>query len=604
MKQLFITLFIGTFILMNVNGQPKSDLVVYKDSNYDMYFLADSLTGECVILLNYDYVGVFREGLSIVKKDGKIGCIDKSGSLVIPLIYDDMEPFENGYAEVKKGSSEFLINKSGATVCDVTKFDLIGDVSDGLFLVSINNKYGFYNVSGKEVVPLKYDYAYPFREGFARIEVGDTFEEYAFIDKSGVIINPENCRALNDFSEGLGAVAVDDKCGYMNSAGTIVIPLLYSSAEPFQNGFAVVSKEIESERRFGLIDKNGKEVIPCDFSDIVQRADGFILVVTGSEGGDDYFGFSEAEDDTKYGLYNASGQQITPVIYDDISMFDGEYAIVTKGFEKKLINKTGKEISGPIKDAIVVNGLAVVQTMEQKMSILNNQGAVICTHDFILSYPDSSFIANDGGILVGENSIHGGKCGLLSTSGMPLTPVQYDYIGISKEGYHLVSRDKKYGFLNRNGKEIVKLDYAIAGDFDNGLALVNDSAYFDENSGWLGGHWGYVNQNGNVVIPLIYDLAGPFSDGLALVEKNNEKFYIDKTGKEVLKLSFDDASGFSHGIAIVLKDDKFGAIDTSGNLVIPLNYDGYIDSLEKWHRFRQGTDILLIDNTGQVLKKL
>lgn len=604
MKQLFLTLIIVAMGITNLMGQQEPKLIVYKNTDYNLYFLIDSITGEYHVFLDYDDIASFHEGLAVVRKDWKFGCIDKSGSLVIPMIYDDMESFENGYSEVKKGTSRFLINKSGAVVCDVTKFDLVGNVSDGLFLVSINEKYGFYNVSGKEVVPLKYDYAYPFRDGVARIEVGDTFEEYDFIDKSGGIINPENFRALNDFSEGLGAVAVDEKCGYINNVGKIVIPLIYSSAGPFQNGFAVVSKDVETESRYGLIDKNGKEIIPCDFSDVVQRADGFVLVVTGSEGGDDYFGFSDAEVDTKYGLYSASGQQITPVIYDDISMFDGNYAIVTKSLEKKLINKTGKEISGPIKDAVVINGLAVVQTMEQKMSILNNQGAVICTHDFILSYPDSAFIANDGGILVGENSIHGGKCGLMSTSGMPLTPVQYDYIGISKEGYHLVSRDKKYGFLNRTGKEIVKLDYAIADDFNNGLALVNDSADFDENSGWLGGHWGYVNQNGNVVIPLIYDLAGPFSDGLALVEKNNEKFFIDKTGKEVLKLSFDDASGFSAGIAIVMKDGKFGAIDKTGKLVIPLIYDGYIDSIDKWHRFRQGTDVLVIDNTGQIVKKL
>lgn len=34
---------------------------------------------------DYEYVGDFSEGLAVVKKEGKIGFVDKSGELVIPL---------------------------------------------------------------------------------------------------------------------------------------------------------------------------------------------------------------------------------------------------------------------------------------------------------------------------------------------------------------------------------------------------------------------------------------------------------------------------------------------------------------------------------------
>lgn len=34
---------------------------------------------------DYEYVGDFSEGLAVVKNEGKIGFVDKSGELVIPL---------------------------------------------------------------------------------------------------------------------------------------------------------------------------------------------------------------------------------------------------------------------------------------------------------------------------------------------------------------------------------------------------------------------------------------------------------------------------------------------------------------------------------------
>jgi len=603
MKQLLLTLIIVAVSIICVNGQPIPNEVVYMNSDYGLFFLGDSVTGTYYTPLDYDHVYQFEEGIAIVKKDGKMGGLDLSGKIVIPIEYDEIFKFQNGYAVAEKGGYQFLINKSGKTIGNITKYTYCYAVNDGMAKVFDGSKQGFIDVTGKEIIPPKYDAANSFCEGFALVQV-DTTKMY--INKLGARVGSDKFQAVSDFSDGLAVVMVGEMYGYINKSGVLAIPAIYSDAESFSNGIASVEKKVGYNTYKGVINKSGKEIIPCEYDRVLLLDNGFVLV---DEGGyydfdSDYEFYEDAMVGEKYGLYNTSGQQITQVMYDQIGAFTGAFAMVLKGQEIKLINKAGKEISGPIENATIVNDLAIIQDNSGKMSIMNNQGVVISSHDFILSYPDSSFVVNDGGIIGADNNIQGGKCGLLSKSGTPLTEVKYDYIGISKEGYHLVSRDKKYGFLNRNGKEIVKLDYAIADDFNNGLALVNDSAYFDENSGWLGGHWGYVNQNGNVVIPLIYDIAGPFSDGLALVEKNNEKFYIDKTGKEVLKLSFDDASGFSHGIAIVLKDDKFGAIDKTGKLVIPLIYDGYIDSIDKWHRFRQGTDVLVIDNTGQIVKKL
>lgn len=61
---------------------------------------------------DYEYVGHFSEGLAVVKKEGKIGFVDKSGELVIPLKWDnDGTPRE--LEEVKFAGGRCLIPNTG-----------------------------------------------------------------------------------------------------------------------------------------------------------------------------------------------------------------------------------------------------------------------------------------------------------------------------------------------------------------------------------------------------------------------------------------------------------------------------------------------------------
>jgi outer membrane protein OmpA-like peptidoglycan-associated protein len=79
--------------------------------------------------------------------------------------------------------------------------------------------------------------------------------------------------------------------------------------------------------------------------------------------------------------------------------------------------------------------------------------------------------------------------------------------------------NNKWGFVNRNGLEIILCIYDDVWDFSEGLAKVkkNDK-------------WGYIDNRGEIIIPIIYDDAWIFSDGLAKVKKDGRWIYIDKKG--------------------------------------------------------------------------
>ena len=65
--------------------------------------------------------------------------------------------------------------------------------------------------------------------------------------------------------------------------------------------------------------------------------------------------------------------------------------------------------------------------------------------------------------------------------------------------------------------------------------------------------YGYIDKQGNEVIPCKYDYAGGFRDGITTVKKNGKYGYIDKQGNEVVACKYDYAGGFSDGMAVVKK---------------------------------------------------
>ena len=89
------------------------------------------------------------------------------------------------------------------------------------FYSASNDKYGYRDASGKEVVAPKYDLAYSYNEGRA-------------------------------------AVRLAGKYGYLDESGNEVVAPKYDFTWHFIGGFAAV----KSGKLFGFIDKSGQEVIP------------------------------------------------------------------------------------------------------------------------------------------------------------------------------------------------------------------------------------------------------------------------------------------------------------------------------------------------------
>ena len=80
-------------------------------------------------------------------------------------------------------------------------------------------KYGYKDSSGKLVIPAKFNWARPFGEGLAGVQIG---EKYGFINKNGKLVIPAKFDDVSEFSEGLAGANIGNKCGYINKTGKFI----------------------------------------------------------------------------------------------------------------------------------------------------------------------------------------------------------------------------------------------------------------------------------------------------------------------------------------------------------------------------------------------
>ena len=273
--------------------------------------------GKYVIEANFVMVKPFSEGLAaVVFKESEnayrtVGYIDQSGRIVIPPQFSGEGLSERGFSEglaavevYNDGKHKWgYIDKSGKVVIE-PQFALAGPFSQGRAMVgvfgpswSIDYKWGVIDTAGRWIAKPQYKTAGDFSEGLAPVLMND---KIGFVDLGGqIVIGPQfdphgggGCMlngmlGANRFSEGLAAVQLrrevwGKEWGYIDHHGNWVIQPAFACAAPFSEGLALIGvREDEGAWRYGYIDKTGAMVIKPQFSKAYSFVGKLALVTIG-----------------------------------------------------------------------------------------------------------------------------------------------------------------------------------------------------------------------------------------------------------------------------------------------------------------------------------
>ena len=220
-----------------------------------------------------------------------------------------------------------------------------------------NGKLGFKLKSTREtIIPAIYDNVGSLCEGLVAVKLND---KWGFVDKTGKEVIPLKYDYVDSFSEGMAKVELNDKNGYIDKKGKEVIPLMYDSAGYFSEGLA----EVELKGKWGYIDKTGKEVIDLKYDCALSFHEGLTWVILNGKHGfidktgkeviplkyDDippYFseGLATVKLNGKWGFLDKTGNEVIPLKYDDASPFSKGKAKVKLNGEEFYIDKNGNRI--------------------------------------------------------------------------------------------------------------------------------------------------------------------------------------------------------------------------------------------------------------------
>jgi hypothetical protein len=337
-------------------------------------------------------------------------------------------------------------------------------------------------------------------------------------------ILPPKYDEIEKFSEGMAAVRIGDKWGYIDENGVEVIPVQYDSVFHFSDGLSVVISNLTAF----FIDKTGNQALTVNgFSANNSFSEG--LASISQKGADGY--------SLKFGFMDRSGAEVIPCVYDGVTSFADGLSIVS------VVDSTGFGYKFGVIDK---SGVIVVEPKYAKIDEYTNGMSRIISNNLY---------------------------GFIDKSGNEVVPPKYEFAGqFNSEGYAVVQLNKRYGVIDAAGKEVIppKYDSVYTGLYE-GLAAVEQD-----------GKVGFVDGNGNEVIPLIYDALGAetatycyFSQGLAPVSLNGRFGFIDKSGKEVIPFQYDEALssiGKTSGLAHVRVGGSYGFIDKTGKEVVPIKY--------------------------------
>jgi hypothetical protein len=99
---------------------------------------------------------------------------------------------------------------------------------------------------------------------------------------------------------------------------------------------------------------------------------------------------------------------------------------------------------------------------------------------------------------------------------------KYEYVGSFNNGLAKVKYNKKWGFIDTLGVEIVPCIYHEVTTFNDGFAKVR-----------VNEKWGLVDTSGNVIIKPTFDWIYDFEGDRAKVLINGEEYYMNKSGQRV-----------------------------------------------------------------------
>lgn len=442
-----------------------------------------------------------------VKQQSLYGIVSLNGEELVPCKNDMIKHLSVGVHTYKSGSLWGCVSDTSEILkCKYKSIENGGIDNVLLCQDDSNDLFCFYNIRGEQILPntneMCFQSASPFSNGVCLVK--------SFKKNAGYFIDINGKKIWSPVEAG------------------------YADCEPFNNKIARVIKYIGGKKKYGLIDNNYNEILPCLYDAIEEYGKNSVEVKT----------------DGRWKVISYNQEVITEIR-------DYYYSRISTYFIE--IHENDNTYSLFLNNKLFQNKLSFVYLYGygKCAEIKKGNYRYLANCDGKISKPYSDItLYEEGKVFKVRNE--SGSYGLIDSDFNILVECKYKYLGSYINGILVAKQDSLYGYINKKGDWILSPAYNDAKDLINGeLAIVKY-----ENK------YGIIKTNKDVVLPFNYDkiVPHPLFSSLYVVCKNNRYGIYDAENKyEIVPCEFEnDFQYISNNLYPVLKKGKWGLYTRTG----------------------------------------
>jgi hypothetical protein len=307
--------------------------LIVQDANSQAMF---SLTGRQLTPFKYMVIGGYRYRRAKMRVGDLFGYLDPQGHEIIPPAYQLSLPFSEGNASVESGGKWGSIDTAGHWVISPI-FDYLGSIDRGVATAKTHDKWALVDPSGKQVTTFDYQNIHRVRHGAI---IAGKKDKWTILSPTGRQLTPFDYDTIMSYSH-LDDFGLDD-FGQLNNN---------------ESRFLLVRKG----GSWGVIDQDGKEIIPALYDEQINFGDGR---------------FAALKKDGKYALADTTGALLTDFTYDGLQM-ETRLAVFKKGNIIGILDRKGKPLASGYDGCFPADDPYIVVIKQGRMGVIDETGTVI-----------------------------------------------------------------------------------------------------------------------------------------------------------------------------------------------------------------------------------
>lgn len=547
----------------------------------DLYVSAETIRlyslynseGKLILDFIYNSISILPNALIMVslwpQRDSSFttyGLFDSNGKELLACIYEDIYVCPNGLVIFSNGKIRtFSILQNGELIpsiyddLSISLLSFSDFVLEGLkepIQVRINNKIGFINATGKELIPCI----------FSKVEELDNLllvtkekGKTGLMDQNGLILLTPEYDKIQKYTEGIFKIQKDKIWYCLNLRSGNIIMDIYDQVELLDKNYWKIKKL----GKFGILNSDGNLLIQVEWD--------IISLIAGR--------FFKVKQNSLFGILSLSSTQILPCSFKDISIIGDNYFLIKDDCEFGVANERGNILLNPTYTNIKFFAPYIFVVSKGNQNSLSKGSALFhIDFGFITDFIYQSTEQITEKILRIE---HTNKFGLVNQNGDIMYDCQANKI-TSNLGYVVAEKNEKEIWLDENMNILYDGSFDFIRNTENEFKIVSLPGEYLQpfpNGRFLKtiiSKYGFLNIKNNTTIPCIYEEVKEFKDGFSSVKRNGKWGLIDKVGVEIIECKYDSQVILISGRNLVCVNEHglWGVYDLlSKNLLFPRIYN-------------------------------